>query len=118
MQQQIDTSLPVFLEFAWAINKKDIHSTLADVCKKLFDDASVPKDIRFRRAEGVRLLGKEFRKVGYAASKLNKSKMSADEIKAKLSVAAMATMAKAQGQEMTEEDQQEMLRQAKQEMQN
>ena len=90
------------------------------VCKKLFRDASVPKEIRLRRAEGVRLLGREFRLVGEAASKLlhgegkHHSKMSADDIKAQLSVAAMATMAKAQGQEMTKEDQEEMLKQAKQ----
>eukprot|EP00980_Cylindrotheca_fusiformis_P010247 scaffold2277_cov137-Cylindrotheca_fusiformis.AAC.2 len=117
MQQQIDTSLPVFLEFAWAINKRDIQNTLAEVCKKLFNDASVPKEIRLRRAEGVRLLGKEFRRVGYAASKLNKDSMSSDDIKAKLSVAAMATMAKAQGQDMTEDDQRELMKQARYEMQ-
>ena len=53
------------------------------------------------------------------ASKLNKEKrknMSADEIKAQLSVAAMATVAKAQGQEMTTEDQEEMMKQARQQM--
>ena len=113
MQGNIDDSLPAFLEFAWAINKRDIQSTLKGVCKKLFEDASVPKEIRLRRAEGVRVLGKEFRLVGEAAAKLNKSKMSADDIKAQLSVAAMATMAKAQGQEMTKEDQEEMIKQAK-----
>lgn len=113
MQESIDGSLPVFLEFSWAINKRDIQNTLAEVCKKLFADATVPKEIRYRRAEAVRLLGKTFRKVGYAASKLNKDSMSADDIKAKLSVAAMATMAKAQGQELTEEDQREMMKQAK-----
>jgi len=118
MQEQIDGSLPVFLEFAWALNKRDIQSTLAEVCRKLFDDATVPKEIRLRRAEGVRLLGKEFRKVGAAAARLNKTSMDAEEIKAKLSVAAMATMAKAQGQEMTEEDQQELMKQAKEEMKN
>ena len=117
MQESLDDSLPAFLEFAWAINKRDIQSTLAAVCQKLFDDASVPKDIRIRRAEGVRLLGKEFRLVGIAAAKLNKSKMSADDIKAQLSVAAMATVAKAQGQEMTKEDQEEMMKQAKQHVQ-
>ena len=86
--------------------------------RKLFDDATVPKPIRLRRAEGVRLLGKEFHLVGTAASKLvdKNSKMTADDIKAQLSVAAMATMAKAQGQEMTQEDQEEMMRQAKQQM--
>mmetsp|Transcript_104923 Transcript_104923/g.157139 ORF Transcript_104923/g.157139 Transcript_104923/m.157139 type:complete len:542 (-) Transcript_104923:184-1809(-) len=113
MQNNIDDSLPAFLEFAWAINKRDIQSTLKGVCSKLFKDASVPKEIRLRRAEGVRLLGREFRLVGAAAAKLNKSTMSADDIKAQLSVAAMATMAKAQGQEMTKEDQEEMIRQAK-----
>jgi hypothetical protein len=116
IQESIDDSLPTFLEFAWAINKRDIQSTLKGVCKKLFDDASVPKDLRLRRAEAVRILGKEFRLVGTAAAKLNKSKMSADDIKAQLSVAAMATMAQAQGQEMTEEDRQEMIRQAKLQM--
>jgi len=116
MQESIEGSLPVFLELAWAINKRDIQSTLRKVCKKLFNDASVPKEVRLRRAQAVRLLGKEFKEVGTAAWKLNKNKLSADDIKAKLSVAAMATMAKAQGQELTDEDQQEMMRQAKQQM--
>jgi len=118
MQQQIDGSLPVFLELAWAINKRDINSTLAEVCKKLFNDATVPKEIRLRRAEGLRLLGREFRKVGVAAARKNRGAMDAEDIKAKMSVAAMATMAKAQGQEMTEEDQQELMKQAKEEMKN
>ncbi|KAL3921927.1 MAG: hypothetical protein SGILL_002486 [Bacillariaceae sp.] len=117
MQESIDDSLPAFLEFAWAINKRDIQSTLTGVCKKLFNDASVPKELRIRRAEGVRILGKEFRVVGEKAAKLNKSTMSADDIKAQVSVAAMATMAQAQGQEMTEEDRAEMIKQAKEEMQ-
>ncbi|KAL3925101.1 MAG: hypothetical protein SGILL_000627 [Bacillariaceae sp.] len=116
MQESIDDSLPTFLEFAWALNKRDIQSTLKGVCKKLFDDASVPKELRIRRAEAVRVLGKEFRIVGEKAAKLNKSKMNADDIKAQLSVAAMATMAQAQGQEMTDEDRQQMMAQAKAEM--
>ena len=115
MQETIDQSLPAFLEFAWSVNKRDIQSTLKSVCKKLFRDASVPKNIRIRRAEGVRLLGKEFRLVGQAAAKLS-SKMSADDIKAQLSVAAMATMAQAQGQEMTREDQEAMMQQAREQM--
>lgn len=116
MQETIDSSLPTFLEFAWSVNKRDIQSTLKKVCRKLFDDATVPKHIRLRRAEGVRLLGREFHLVGTAAAKLNKTKMTADDIKAQLSVAAMATMAKAQGQELTKEDQDEMMRQAKQQL--
>jgi hypothetical protein len=120
MQETIDESLPAFLEFAWSVNKRDIQSTLKAVCKKLFRDATVPKHVRIRRAEGVRLLGKEFRLVGTAARKLNKAngggKMSAEDIKAQLSVAAMATMAQAQGQEMTAEDQEAMMQQAKAQM--
>ena len=129
----MDDSLPVFLEFAWAINKRDIQSTLQDVCKKLFDDASAgSKQQRLQRAEAVRLLGKEFRTVGEMAYKKNKqeryeraaaagikgkvSKFNADDIKAQMSVAAMTTMAKAQGQELTKEDQDEMLKQAKAQM--
>ena len=128
----MDDSLPVFLEFAWAFNKRDIKSTLYEVCKKLFDDASVPKVLRLQRAEAVRLLGKEFRTVGEAAHAKNKaeryeraaaqgktgkiSKFNADDIKAQMSVAAMTTMAKAQGQELTKEDQDEMLKQAKAQM--
>ena len=44
------------------------------------------------------------------------SKFNADDIKAQMSVAAMTTMAKAQGQELTKEDQDEMLKQAKAQM--
>eukprot|EP00529_Nitzschia_sp_RCC80_P000834 CAMPEP_0113501786 /NCGR_PEP_ID=MMETSP0014_2-20120614/33161_1 /TAXON_ID=2857 /ORGANISM="Nitzschia sp." /LENGTH=547 /DNA_ID=CAMNT_0000396439 /DNA_START=58 /DNA_END=1701 /DNA_ORIENTATION=+ /assembly_acc=CAM_ASM_000159 len=120
MQGSIDDSLPAFLEFAWAANKRDIQSTLKEVCRRLFDDASVPKEIRIRRAGAVRLLGREFLDVGIKAARVNKKnnkdKTDADDIKAQLSVAAMATMAKAQGQELTDEDKEEMMRQAKQQM--
>jgi curved DNA-binding protein CbpA len=117
MASSIGDSLPAFLEFAWAINKRDIQSTLQKVCKKLFDDAGVPKEVRLLRAQAVRLLGREFYRVGVAAAKLNnKSSMTADDIKAQLSVAAMTTMAHSQGQEITKEDQEELMKQAKREM--
>ena len=112
MEEAMNDSLPTFLEFALAINKRDIQTTLKGVCKKLFDDASVEKSSRFLRAEAVLILGREFRKVA-ADNKNDDSKMDADDIKLQLNVAAMATMAKAQGQELSEEDQQEMIRQAK-----
>jgi len=117
MQEAMDDSLPTFLEFALAINKRDIQTTLRDVCRKLFDDASLPKEGRILRAEAVKILGSEFLKVAALAVNMNKSqKMNADDIKAQLSVAAMATMAKAQGQEMTEDDQAVMMKQAKEQM--
>jgi len=114
MQNAMDDSLPTFLEFALAINKRDIQTTLKDVCKKLFDDASVPKESRFLRAEAIQILGTEFRNVG--AMEVNpsgNSKMNADDIKLQMNVAAMATMAKAQGQEMSQDDQVEMMKQAR-----
>lgn len=114
MQDAMDDSLPTFLEFALAINKRDIQKTLQGVCKKVFDDASVPKESRFLRAEAVKILGREFQKVAaMAVNPDSNSKMNADDIKVQLNVAAMATMAKAQGQELSEEDQKELMKQAK-----
>jgi len=112
MAGQLDDSLPAFLEFAWAINKRDIQQTLKETCKKLFNDASVPKEARIERAEAVRMLGVEFKRIGSLAHQ--SGKFDAEDIKARMSVAAMTTMAKAQGQEVTNEDQEEMIKQAKQ----
>ena len=118
MAETIDGSLPAFLDLAWAVNKRDIQSTLKIVCQKVFDDASVPKSDRLIRAKAVRILGREFQKLGKQEMLANKSnsKFSADDVKARVAVATMTTMAKAQGQEVTEEDQEAMIRQAKQEM--
>ena len=118
MMGTLNDSLPAFLECAWAINKRDIQSTLKEVCSKLFADASVPKDMRIKRAEGVQILGREFSMAGKRASVMAKSKdqFEADEIKARVAVATMTTMARAQGQEMTEEDQEELIEQAKKQM--
>lgn len=114
MAETLDESLPTFLEFAWAINKRDIQSTLKNACQKLFDDASVPKEMRMQRAQAVQILGREFQSVGRKEAASNNSHFQAEDIKARVAVATMATMAKAQGQEVTEEDQQEMMEQAKQ----
>jgi len=118
MGATLDGSLPAFLDLAWAVNKRDIQSTLKVVCKKVFDDAGVPKPDRIVRASAVRILGKELQKLGKQEMIANKSnnQFNADDLKARVAVATMTTMAKAQGQEVTEEDQEEMIRQAKQEM--
>ena len=116
MVASLEGSVPAFLEFAWAVNKRDIQSTLRHVCKKLFDDASVPKNDRLLRAEAVRILGKVFLHVGkYHRSKrpASKEEFNKDDALARVAVATMTTMAKAQGQEVTEEDQEIMLEQAK-----
>ena len=116
MAEHLDHSLPAFLEFAWAINKRDIQQTLRKVCKKVFNDASVPKEARFERAEAVQILGSEFKRIGKLFKHLEQGtdKFNAQDIKARMSVAAMTTMAKAQGQEVSMEDQDEMIKQAKQ----
>ena len=112
MSETIDASLPAFLELAWAINKRDIQSTLKEACQKLFDDASVPKEMRIERAQAIEILGREFQLVGKEAAVTDH--LNAEDIKARVAVATMATMAKAQGQEVTEQDQQDMMQQAKQ----
>jgi hypothetical protein len=113
MADTIGESLPAFLELAWAINKRDIQVTLHEVCKKLFQDASVPKDMRLIRAKAVKKLGLEFQAVGKASKATAKANFSPEDIKARVAVAAMTTMAKAQGQEITEQDQEDMIRKAK-----
>ena len=83
-------------------------------CKKLFDDASVPKELRLKRAEAVRIMGREFQTIGKLHKKKTSEDFSVNSIKARVAVAAQTTMAKAQGQEVTEQDQEEMIKQAKQ----
>lgn len=114
MEEALDDSLPAFLELVWAINRSDIQSTLKVVCKKLFDDASVPKELRLKRAEAVRIMGREFQKIGKLHKKRTSENFSANSIKARVAVAAQTTMAKAQGQEVSKQDQEEMIKQAKQ----
>ena len=114
MTETIDGSLPAFLELAWAFNKRDIQGTLQEVCRRVFNDASVPKELRLVRAKAVSKLGREFQKAGKAHKKTAKENFQAEDIKARVAVATMTTMAKAQGQEVTEEDKEEMIRQAKQ----
>jgi len=118
MAATIDESLPAFLEFTWAINKRDIQGTLKKVCQKLFEDG-VSKETRLVRAEGVRVMGQEFYRIGkeheaVAKESGEKNKVfDAEDIKARVAVATMTTMAKAQGQEVTEADQEEMIKQTK-----
>jgi curved DNA-binding protein CbpA len=114
MAETIDGSLPAFLNFAWVINKRDIKSTIAKSCFKLFNDAGVPLESRIERAKAVRILGREFQAVGRKNQKTEHH--SSDDIKARVAVATMTTMAKAQGQEVTEEDQLNMMKQAKEEL--
>lgn len=111
--EKLEASLPAFLELAWAINGRDITRTLKQVCLKLFSDASVPLEVRLKRAEGVKKLGHEFLAIGRAFALTKEKAIDARDIKTRAEVAAMATLARAQGQEVTEKDAEELIKQAK-----
>jgi len=116
MQQSLDHTLPHILEFAWAINRRDIQKTLKETCFKLFHDGSVSKEKRIERAQAIKIMGASFHEIGTLAAKVVKDSKNkdeaAEEIKARVAVATMATMAKAQGQEIDESDHEEMMKQA------
>jgi len=129
LSETFDASLPAFLNFTWAINKRDIQQTLQAACPKVFQDASVndnPNCImsvratQLQRAEAMEIIGREFFTIGklheqeaQAGGKKDGGHFNAEDIKARVAVATMTTMAKAQGQEVTEEDQEQMIQQAK-----
>jgi len=116
--ESINETLPKFLEFAWALNKRDIQLTiLAAVQQKLLREG--PVSLRHERAQALLILGREFQHVARIFEKeqspeeavLNES---FEDIKACLSAAVMTTVAKAQGQEITQQDQEKMIQHAKQ----
>jgi len=111
--QKLEETIPALLELAWAINNRDISRTLKGACKKLFSDAEVTIETRIRRAEAVYLLGSEFYTIGKECGGEKYDVKDTKDIKARAEVAVMTTMAKAQGQEVTEDDTEDMIRRAK-----
>lgn len=113
--ERIESSLPVFLELAWAINTQDITRTLKQVCRRLFHDAAelLPLETRIKRATAVKILGREFYTMGKLANLTNFKNLDASEIRTRAEVAAMTTMARAQGQEVNGEDAEHMIRTAR-----
>jgi len=110
----LEDSLPAILELAWAINVRDITRTLKKACRKLFTDAGVEMEHRQMRAEAVKIIGKTFYDLGQEnQGKDMESGNDKESIKARAEIAVMTTMAKAQGQEVTEEDTEELIKQAK-----
>lgn len=108
--ETIEESLPAFLELAWAINVQDVTRTLTGACGKLFHDQADTLDTaaRVQRAQGVYMIGREFYSLGVAASQSADGTAGVD-IKTRAEVAAMTTLAKAQGQEVS--DVEELIRQ-------
>jgi len=112
--KKLEDSLPAILELAWAINVRDITRTLKKACRKLFTDAGVEMEHRQMRAEAVKIIGKTFYDLGQEnQGKDMESGNDKESIKARAEIAVMTTMAKAQGQEVTEEDTEELIKQAK-----
>lgn len=109
--QKLEDSMPIILNLAWAINTRDITKTLKHVCNKLFTDAGVDLATRAKRAEGVRILGGAFHKCGKSNGgiKGGSEGKRVSEMKTRAEVAIATTMAKAQGQEMTASDAEEMI---------
>ena len=109
--EKLEDTLPAILELAWAINVRDITRTLRSVCFKLFHDSAVDHEVRLLRAEALKILGREFLAFGKATEDLQEDKddnssiaTAKEEIKLRAEIAAMTTMAKAQGQEISETD--------------
>mmetsp|Transcript_19881 Transcript_19881/g.49452 ORF Transcript_19881/g.49452 Transcript_19881/m.49452 type:complete len:707 (+) Transcript_19881:269-2389(+) len=112
--KKLEDTLPTILELAWAVNVRDISKTLKDVCNKLFTDSSVDAETRIKRAEAIKIIGREFSAIGNASGNIKsatESKDNTEEIKLRAEIAAMTTLAKAQGQEISEEDAEYMIRQ-------
>ena len=113
--EKIEASLPAILELAWAINTQDITRTLRNVCKRLFHDGaeSLSLEMRLERAKGVKILGREFYQMGQLAKTTNFKEVDASTIRTRAEVAAMTVLAKAQGQEVSDEDAEQLIRQAR-----
>jgi curved DNA-binding protein CbpA len=116
--ETMDQTLPAILEFTWAINRRDIQNTLKEVFRKLLDDNTLEKSQRHWRAEALLIFGRQFYEAGKRADAGGKTlQFDANDIKARMAAATMTTMAKAQGQEVSAADAEDMIQQAKQQMQ-
>mmetsp|Transcript_5636 Transcript_5636/g.3298 ORF Transcript_5636/g.3298 Transcript_5636/m.3298 type:complete len:144 (-) Transcript_5636:134-565(-) len=110
--KKLEEQLPTILELAWAINTRDIRTTLKNACKKVFADASATMEQRLKRAQAIQVIGAEFMSIGKLVGATKKEEdVSMESIKARAEVAVMTTMAKAQGQEVSEDDTEELIRQ-------
>jgi curved DNA-binding protein CbpA len=116
--EQLEDTLPAILELAWAINVRDITRTLKEVCFKLFHDSSVEPEVIQKRAMAIQIMGREFYNMGKISESTKcmttpdqEDGISKAEIKLRAEIAAMTTLAKAQGQEISEKDAEYMIKQ-------
>ena len=104
MNKAMETSLPVFMQTMVAASLLDVEITLRDVCKKVFGDHGVSLEQRVLRAKALRIMGKAF----LAAKGTTKAARGELDPKHVLEGTMSKTMAKAQGQEVDDEDDQEL----------
>jgi len=100
MQDAMEQSLPTFLETMVAASLLDVEVTLKAAGKKVLDDTSVEKEVRISRARGMLMLGEAMSKA------MGATPAARGEIEAKnlFEGTMMKTMAKAQGQEVHDDD--------------
>lgn len=104
MNKAMESSLPVFMQTMVAASLLDVEVTLRDVCKKVLGDHGVPLEQRVLRGHALKLLGRAFLKAK-GASKAARGELDAKHV---LEGTMSKTMAKAQGQEVHDDDDQEL----------
>lgn len=100
MAAEMETSLPVFLSALVSASLLDVEVTLKPVLKKVLNDHSVSEEVRTERARGLAVMGTAF----VAAKGANKGARGEVDAKHVLEGTMMKTMAKAQGQEVDDDD--------------
>ena len=100
MESEMNNSLPVFMETMVSASLVDVEVTLKQVCKKVLKDTGVDEFKRDRRARAMLLLGLALVK----AKGVNKAARGEVEPKSVIEGTMMKTMAKAQGQEVDDDD--------------
>eukprot|EP00587_Corethron_hystrix_P002611 CAMPEP_0113312070 /NCGR_PEP_ID=MMETSP0010_2-20120614/9042_1 /TAXON_ID=216773 ORGANISM="Corethron hystrix, Strain 308" /NCGR_SAMPLE_ID=MMETSP0010_2 /ASSEMBLY_ACC=CAM_ASM_000155 /LENGTH=597 /DNA_ID=CAMNT_0000167811 /DNA_START=90 /DNA_END=1880 /DNA_ORIENTATION=- /assembly_acc=CAM_ASM_000155 len=105
----LEESLTAILDLAWAFNVRDITRTVKGACERLFMDAGVTAQERVKRAWALRILAKEFLFVGKAECEGGDPNSNEDFIKNRAKMGAFKTMMKAQGQDLSDEEAEEMM---------
>jgi len=100
MKAAMEGSLPVFLSTLVSASLLDVEVTLKMVCKKVLHDHSVDDVARSRRGAALRIIGLAFQK----AKGTNKQARGEVDAKHVIEGTMMRTMAKAQGQEVDDDD--------------
>ena len=100
MENEMNNSLPVFMETMVSASLVDVEVTLKQVCKKVLKDTGVSEAVRDRRAQAMLIMGNKF----LLAKGVNKAARGEVEPKSVIEGTMMKTMAKAQGQEVDDDD--------------